>query len=178
MYSAKAPSLYWPLLMSLRFSHCDGLPSRQRRQVPHLGDVPPTTSSPTDQVVTSSPTAAMVPLHSCPATTPCGRPQPSRSWWMSDPQMPHECTRTTTWSASGRGTGRSSTVTTPGDWYTAADITSGSGLPIGPPDDPDIGVRLGALGAVVRSVSQASPPARWRRYTGSSQARGKWPSAV
>jgi hypothetical protein len=96
--------------------HTDGLPSRQRRQVPHLGEAPPTTSSPTDQSVTASPTAAMAPLHSCPATTPAGRPHPSRSWWMSEPQMPQECTRTTTWSGPGRGTGRSSNVITPGDW--------------------------------------------------------------
>ena len=51
--------------------------------------------------VTSSPTAAIVPLHSCPATAPGVKPQPSRSWWMSDPQMPQECTRTTTWSGPG-----------------------------------------------------------------------------
>ncbi len=114
-YSAKAPSLCSPAIAA-RFSHCDGLPSRQRRQVPHRGDGPPTTRSPTDQPVTESPTAAIVPDHSCPATRPGVKPHPSRSWWMSDPQIPHECTRTTTWSVSGRGTGRSSTVTTPGDW--------------------------------------------------------------
>src|SRR6185437_8238151 len=56
---------------------------------------------------------------------------------MSEPQIPHECTRTTTWSGLGRGTARSSTVTTPGDWYTAADITSGS-----TEVEPDMGVRL------------------------------------
>ena len=115
MYSAKAPSPCSDV-MEWRFSHCEGLPSRQRRQVPHLGEEPPTTSSPTDHRVTSSPTAAMVPLHSWPPTTPAVRPQPSRIWWMSEPQMPHECTRTTIWSGPGRGTGRSSTVTTPGDW--------------------------------------------------------------
>ena len=106
----------WSPLMLLRFSHCEGLPSRQRRQVPQRGDAPPTTSSPTDQPVTSSPTAAMVPLHSWPATAPGVKPQPSRSWWMSDPQMPHECTRTTTWSGAGPRDRRSSTVMTPGDW--------------------------------------------------------------
>ena len=128
MYSAKAPSL-WLFVMSLRFSHCDGLPSRQRRHVPQRGDEPPTTSSPTDQLVTLSPTEAIVPLHSCPATTPGGKPQPSRSWWMSDPQMPHECTRTTISSGPGCGTGRSSTVMTPGDWYTAAAMTVGERPP-------------------------------------------------
>jgi hypothetical protein len=35
---------------------------------------------------------------------------------MSEPQMPHEWTRTTTSSDPGLGTGRCSTVTTPGDW--------------------------------------------------------------
>src|SRR5580704_1935453 len=138
MYSANAPSL-WLVVMSLRFSHCEGLPSRQRRHVPHRGDEPPTTSSPTDQLVTLSPMAAIAPLHSCPATTPGGSPHQSRSWWMSEPQIPQECTRTTTSSGPGCGTGRSSTVMTPGDWYTAAAMTAGSG----PPDDePDMGVRL------------------------------------
>ena len=42
MYSANAPS---PLSVMglLRFSHCEGFPSSQRRQVPHLGEEPPTT---------------------------------------------------------------------------------------------------------------------------------------
>ena len=35
---------------------------------------------------------------------------------MSDPQMPHEWTRTTSWFGPGCGTLRSSTVMTPGDW--------------------------------------------------------------
>ena len=115
MYSAKAPS---PLSVIglLRFSHWEGLPSRQRRQVPHLGEGPPTTRSPTRQVSTPSPTAAMVPVHSCPATAPGLKPQPSRNWWMSEPQMPQLATATSTWSGPGRGTGRSSTVMTPGDW--------------------------------------------------------------
>ena len=43
----------------------------------------------------------MVPLHSWPATAPGWNPQPSRSWWMSDPQMPQACTRTTSWSGFG-----------------------------------------------------------------------------
>ena len=101
--------------MLLRFSHWEGFPSRQRRQVPQRGEAPPTTCSPTDHPVTSSPTATMVPLHSWPATAPGLKPQPSRSWWMSDPQIPQACTRTTTWSGPGRGTGRSSTAMTPGD---------------------------------------------------------------
>ncbi len=49
-YSAKAPSV-WSEIMLLRFSHCDGFPSRQRRQVPQRGDAPPTTCSPVDQSV-------------------------------------------------------------------------------------------------------------------------------
>src|SRR5580658_10029524 len=58
---------------------------------------------------------------------------------MSDPQMPQEWTRTTTSSGPGCGTVRSTIVITPGDWYTAAAITSGNG----PPDvEPDMGVRL------------------------------------
>ena len=69
MYSAKAPSVC-SVVIEWRFSHCDGLPSWQRRHVPQRGDAPPTTNSPTDQWVTLSPIAAMVPLHSCPATTP------------------------------------------------------------------------------------------------------------
>ena len=78
MYSAKAPSDCSPVML-WRFSHCEGLPSRQRRQVPQRWPGPPTTSSPTDQPVTSSPTAAIVPLHSWPATAPGVNPQPSRS---------------------------------------------------------------------------------------------------
>src|SRR5271157_1480564 len=143
-YSAKAPSV-WSVIMLLRFSHWDGFPSRQRRQVPHRGEVPPTTCSPIDHPATSSPRATMVPLHSWPATAPGWNPQPSRSWWMSDPQMPHACTRTTSWSGLGRGTGRSSTAITPGDRYTAAAMTSGSRLVTAPPCDPDMDVRLGAL---------------------------------
>src|SRR5580658_6370064 len=58
---------------------------------------------------------------------------------MSDPQMPQEWTRTTTSSGPGCGTVRSTIVITPGDWYTAAAMTSGNG----PPDvEPDMGVRL------------------------------------
>ena len=49
MYSAKAPSACSEVMLC-RFSHCDGLPSRQRRQVPQRGEAPPTTSSPTDHV--------------------------------------------------------------------------------------------------------------------------------
>ena len=101
--------------MLWRFSHWEGFPSWQRRQVPQRGEAPPTTCSPVDHPVTSVPTATTVPLHSWPATAPGLKPQPSRSWWMSDPQIPQACTRTTTWSGPGRGTGRSSTVMTPGD---------------------------------------------------------------
>ena len=63
MYSAKAPSVCSEVML-LRFSHCDGLPARQPRHVPQRGEAPPTTRSPTVQPVTSSPTAAIVPLHS------------------------------------------------------------------------------------------------------------------
>ena len=101
--------------MLLRFSHWEGFPSGSAGRRRTEGDAPPTTCSPTSHPVTPSPTATMVPLHSCPATAPGLKPHPSRSWWMSDPQMPHTCTRTTTWSAPGHGAGRSSTVMTPGD---------------------------------------------------------------
>jgi len=37
--------------------------------------------------------AAIVPLHSCSGHGSRVKPQPSRSWWMSEPQIPHEWTR-------------------------------------------------------------------------------------
>ena len=39
MYSANAPSVCSEVML-LRFSHCDGLPSRQRRHVPQRGGAP------------------------------------------------------------------------------------------------------------------------------------------
>ena len=89
-------------VMLLRFSHCDGLPSQAAPAGAAAWARPARRRArrPTSPV-TSSPTAAIVPLHSWPATAPGVKPQPSRSWWMSDPQMPHECTRTTTWSGPG-----------------------------------------------------------------------------
>src|ERR1700728_1449195 len=61
---------------------------------------------------------------------------------MSEPQMPQCATRTSSWSGPGAWTGRSSTVITPGDWYTAAGITVGRG---GAEAFSDTRVRLGAL---------------------------------
>ncbi len=85
-YPANPP----PVLVSTgaeRRSHCDGWPSRHRRHSPHRGDAPPTTASPGAHVVTPSPTAATIPVYSCPPTAP-GLPQPSIITWRSDPQMP------------------------------------------------------------------------------------------
>ena len=77
-----------------------------------------------------SPTAATTPLHSWPSTTP-GLPQPSRMMWMSDPQMPQWPTSTSTWPGPGRGTGRSSTVTSPLAVYTAAGMVARQRLGVG-----------------------------------------------
>lgn len=99
-----------------RFSHWEGLPSRQRRQCPHLGDGPPTTSWPTAQPSTPSPTSTITPEYSWPAMNPGLWAHPSRSMWMSDPQIPQWSTSIRTWPGPATGTGRSSTVTTPGFW--------------------------------------------------------------
>ena len=115
MYSANAPS-ECSVAMLLRFSHWDGFPSRQRRQVPQRGDGPPTTSSPTDHAVTSSPTAAMVPLHSWPATTPGAIPTRRAAGGCRSRRCRRRAPARRAGPGPGRGTDRSSTATTPGDW--------------------------------------------------------------
>ncbi len=106
--SANAP---WnpPTPGLLRPTHSCGRPARQYSHSPQRCDGPPTTSSPGDQVVTSSPTATTRPENSCPPIE-FGAPHPSTNIWRSLPHTPQWLTSSRTSSGPSSGTGRSSTT--------------------------------------------------------------------
>ncbi len=97
---------------------------------------PPTTSSPGDHPVTSSPTATTRPEYSCPPME-SGAPQPSTNMCRSLPQTPQWLTSRSTSCGPSSGTGRSSTATSRGPRYTAARIVAGRA----PAVFPDTNVR-------------------------------------
>ena len=100
--SANAPSACTLMPGVFRPAQREGRPARHASHSPHRGDGPPTTASPTAQRVTSSPIATTRPDHSCPSTEP-GWPQPSRTKWMSLPQIPQWLTSSSIVGARARG---------------------------------------------------------------------------
>ena len=92
--SANAP---WnsPTPGLLRPTHSCGRPARQYSHSPHRCEGPPTTSSPGDHVVTSSPTATTRPENSCPPIE-SGAPHPSTNMWRSLPHTPQWLTSSRT----------------------------------------------------------------------------------